>query len=410
MHHDERVIGHASMTQFAYLFERFPSFGQTFCYREVAELVRQGVTPLIFSIRKPKDEPPQDWDQRIVKRVHYLPDEEQLLREVRRVSKKGKLTEEVINTLDEWGRRTDFLRLYQAIYIGLHLQETGIRHVHAHFAGMAARTAFWIGKFFPITFSFTAHANDIFTPRKFEIGLDKLVDAARVVITETDYAEKFLRERFPDRAAGIHRIYNGLDLAPFVTAASPAAPPLIVAVGRLIAKKGFADLVRACRLLMERGKSFRCAIIGEGPLEQELGEQINQLGLQNCVELPGAKPQHEIREYLVAASVFVLPSVVDPDGGMDNLPTVIMEAMAAGLPVVSTATGGIPEMVVQNETGFLVPPGDAVALAGAIERLFDDLGLARCLGERGFQRAKQLFSIEKNVRELLATITNRERN
>ena len=410
MYHDERVIGRASMTQFAYLFERFPSFGQTFCYREVAELVRQGVTPPIFSIRKPKDEPPQDWDQRIVERVHYLPDEEQLLREVHGASKKGKLTEEVINTLDEWGRRTDFLRLYQAVYIGLHLQEIGIRHLHAHFAGMAARTAFWIGKFFPITFSFTAHANDIFTPRKFEIGLDKLVDAARVVITETNYAEKFLRERFPGRADGIHRIYNGLDLAPFVTAASSAAPPLIVAVGRLIAKKGFADLVRACRLLMERGKSFRCAIIGEGPLEQELGEQINQLGLQDRVELPGAKPQHEIREYLAAASVFVLPSVVDPDGGMDNLPTVIMEAMAAGLPVVSTATGGIPEMVVQNETGFLVPPGDAVALAGAIERLFDDLGLARCLGERGFQRANQLFSIEKNVRELLATITNRERN
>ncbi|PYJ36526.1 MAG: hypothetical protein DME81_10045 [Verrucomicrobia bacterium] len=410
MPHDELVIGGASMTQFAYLFERFPSFGQTFCYREVAELVRQGMTPLIFSIRKPKDEPPQDWDQRIVERVHYLPDEEQLLREVRLASKKGKLTEEVINTLDEWGRRTDFLRLYQAVYIGLHLQEIGIRHLHAHFAGMAARTAFWIGKFFPITFSFTAHANDIFTPRKFEIGLDKLVDAARVVITETNYAEKFLRERFPGRADGIHRIYNGLDLAPFVTAASSAAPPLIVAVGRLIAKKGFADLVRACRLLMERGKSFRCAIIGEGPLEQELGEEINQLGLQECVELPGAKPQHEIKEYLVAASVFVLPSVVDPDGGMDNLPTVIMEAMAAGLPVVSTATGGIPEMVVQNETGFLVSPGDAVALAGAIERLFDDLGLARCLGERGFQRAKQLFSVEKNVRELLATITNRERN
>ena len=398
------------MTHFAYLFERFPSFGQTFCYREVAELARQSVAPPIFSIRNPKDEPPQDWDQRIVQRVHYLPDEEQLLREVRRASKKGKLTEEGIGTLDEWGRRTDFLRLYQAIYIGLYLQEIGIRHLHAHFAGMAARTAFWIGKFFPITFSFTAHANDIFTPRKFEIGLDKLVDAARVVITETNYAEKFLRERFPGRADGIHRVYNGLDLAPFVTAASPAAPPLIVAVGRLIAKKGFADLVRACRLLMERGKSFRCAIIGEGPLEQELGEEINQLGLQECVELPGAKPQHEIREYLAAASVFVLPSVVDPDGGMDNLPTVIMEAMAAGLPVVSTATGGIPEMVIQSETGFLMPPGDAVALAGTIERLFDDLGLARCLGERGFQRAKQLFSVEKNVRELLATITNRERN
>src|SRR5437016_4013988 len=392
------------MTKFAYLFERFPSFGQTFCYREVTELARQGVNSPIFAIRNPKGEPPQNWDQRIVERVHYLPGEEQLLREVRQASKKGKLTEEVIASFDEWGRRTDFLRLYQAIYIGLHLQETGIRHVHAHFAGMAARTAFWIGKFFPITFSLTAHANDIFAPRDFEIGLDKLVDATRVIITETDYAEKFLRERFPGRGDRIHRIYNGLDLAPFARADFSSTPPLIVAVGRLIAKKGFADLIRACRLLMERRKSFRCEIIGEGPLEEDLHQQIAQLGLQGCVELPGAKPQHEIREYLAAASAFVLPSVVDPDGGMDNLPTVIMEAMAAGLPVISTAVGGIPEMVIQSETGFLVPPGDVAALAGAIERLVNGICLRRRLGERGFQRAKELFSIEKNVRSLLALI------
>jgi colanic acid/amylovoran biosynthesis glycosyltransferase len=392
------------MTHFAYLFERFPSFGQTFCYREVAELARQGVNSPIFAIRNPKGEPPQDWDQRIVERVHYLPGEEQLLGEVRRASKKGKLTEEVISALDEWGRRTDFLRLYQAVYVGLRLQEIGIRHVHAHFAGMAARTAFWIGKFFPITFSFTAHANDIFAPRDFEISLDKLVDATRVIITETDYAEKFLRERFPDRGDRIHRIYNGLDLAPFARADFSSVPPLIVAVGRLIAKKGFADLIRACRLLMERGKSFRCEIIGEGPLEEELRQQIAQLDLQGCVELPGAKPQHEIREHLAAATAFVLPSVVDPDGGMDNLPTVIMEAMAAGLPVISTAIGGIPEMVIQNETGFLVPPGDVAALAGAIQRVFNEIGLPRRLGERGFQRAKELFSIETNVRSLVALI------
>ncbi|PYJ74451.1 MAG: hypothetical protein DME72_02905, partial [Verrucomicrobia bacterium] len=157
------------MTQFAYLFERFPSFGQTFCYREVAELARQGATPPIFSIRKPKDEPLQDWDKSIVERVHYLPGEKELLDEVRRASQKRELTREVVAALDEWGRRTDFLRLYQAVYVGLRLQEIGIRHVHAHFAGMAARTAFWIGRFFPITFSFTAHANDIFAPRDFEI-------------------------------------------------------------------------------------------------------------------------------------------------------------------------------------------------------------------------------------------------
>ena len=262
------------MTPFAYLFERFPSFGQTFCYREVAELDRQGVAAPIFSIRNPKDEPPQDWDTRIVERVHYLPEEKELLDAVQRASKKERLTPEIIAALDEWGRRTDFLRLYQAVYVGLRLKEKGIRHVHAHFAGMAARTAFWIARFFPITFSFTAHANDIFAPKNFEIGLDKLVGSACVIITETDFSEKFLRERFPERGDRIHRIYNGLDLAEFRRATFSSDPPLIIAIGRLIAKKGFADLIRACALLVERGRSFRCEIFGEGPLENQLRAQI----------------------------------------------------------------------------------------------------------------------------------------
>ena len=392
------------MTHFAYLFERFPSFGQTFCYREVAELDRQDITPPIFSIRNPKDEPSQDWDTRIVKRVHYLPEEKELLDDVRRASKKRDVTSGIVAALDEWGRRTDFLRLYQAVYVGLRLQQSGVRHVHAHFAGMAARTAFWIHKFFSIPFSFTAHANDIFAPRDFEVGLDKLVDTARVIVTETDYAAQFLRERFPERADRIHRIYNGLNLAEFGRADFSSSPPLIVAIGRLIAKKGFADLIRACGLFAERGKSFQCEIIGEGPLENDLRAQIERLGLQNSVILSGAKPQREVRQRLAAANVFVLPSVVDAQGGMDNLPTVIMEAMATGLSVISTNIGGISEMVVQNETGFLVRPGDSVVLSGAIEKVIDDRVLAQKLGHAGYERAQRLFSIDKNVRELCALL------
>ena len=388
------------MAPFAYLFERFPSFGQTFCYREVAELDRKGIAAPIFSIRNPKDEPAQDWDVRIVKRVHYLPEEKELLEDVQRASKKKRLTPQIIAALDEWGRRSDFLRLYQAVYVGLCLQEARIGHVHAHFAGMAARTAFWIAKFFPITFSFTAHANDIFAPRNFEIGLDKLIQAARAIITETDYSEKFLRERFPERADRIHRIYNGLNLAEFGRASFSSDPPLIVAIGRLIAKKGFANLIRACALLVEHGTSFRCEIFGEGPLENQLRALIEDLGLQERIQLPGPKPQHELRIRLANANVFVLPSVPEAEGGMDNLPTVIMEAMATGLPVVSTTIGGIPEMVIANETGLLVQPEDTAALAGAIKKVTNDRSLGQRLGRAGYERAQKLFSIDKNVHAL----------
>jgi len=389
---------------FAYLFERFPAFSQTFCYREVAELERQGVRPPIFSIRKPQDEPAQDWDRRIIARVQYLPGEEQLADEVERAIKKSKLSSNAVAAIGEWDKRTDFLRLYQAVHVGLRLRDLGIRHVHAHFAGLAARTAFWIAKFFDIAFSFTAHANDIFAPRQFEIGLDRLVDLARAVVTVTDYGANFLKERFSKPAERICRIYNGVDLKQFECAHFSGGPPLLVAIGRLIEKKGFGDLIRACRALKERGTAFRCEIIGEGPLAEALSHEIEQLGLGRDVKLLGAKPQHEIRQHLAEATLFVLPSVQDPSGGMDNLPTVIMEAMATGLPVVSTPIGGIPEMVVENETGLLVPPGNSDVLAAALKTLLVDPALARRLGEAGRTRAEELFSIEKNARQLVDLI------
>src|SRR5207302_8365022 len=173
---------------------------------------------------------------------------------------------------------------------------------------------------------------------------------------------------------------------------------------RLIPKKGFSDLIRACALLAEHGKSFRCEIMGEGPLENDLRNEIAQHGLQRYVILAGTKPQSELRQRLAAANVFVLPSVIDPEGGMDNLPTVIMEAMATALPIVSTNIGGIPEMVIENETGFLLEPADASALADAIEKVIDDRLLAQRLGHAGYQRAHEFFSIEKNVRELSALV------
>jgi colanic acid/amylovoran biosynthesis glycosyltransferase len=383
-----------------YLFERFPAFSQTFCYREVAELLRQGAKIDIYSLRRPTGEPPQDWNEDAIRRVDYLPEEKPLVEEVTRLLQKRKLPH-VREVIESWGRKTDFLRLQQAVYVGLRLQDSGIRHVHAHFAGMAARTAYWIEKFFGAGFSFTAHANDIFAPREFEIGLDKLVNNSRLVVTETDYAADFLRKRFPGCSDRIHRVYNGLDLAEFQRADFSTEPPTIVSVGRLIEKKGFVYLVEACRLLKERGRSFRCEIIGGGPLESELRLKIEQTDLNGQVELLGPKPQRDVVRDLAKATVFALPSVIDAEGGMDNLPSVILEGMAAGLPVIATPVGGIPEIVVEGSTGFLVPTKDPRSLAEAVEKLIVDLPLARRLGENGYRRAQELFAIEKSVAALL---------
>ncbi|MDQ3116233.1 MAG: glycosyltransferase family 4 protein [Verrucomicrobiota bacterium] len=392
------------MSGLAYLFERFPSFTQTFCYREIRQLRRQGVSPAIFSIRRPADEPAQDWDASIIDRVEYLPGDEQLVREVDLALRKGKLPETAAREIAAWGRNTDFLRLYQAAWLGPRLQALGVRHVHAHFAGLAARTAYWIERFFGIGFSFTAHANDIFAPKPFEISLGKLIGPARAVVTVSDFGVRFLQEKFPGDAARVRRVYNGIDLQQFQRADFTTAPPVIISIGRLIEKKGFQDLISACRILRQRGLEFRCEIIGEGPLAHALGEQIAAAGLTNVVALAGPLPQAEVIRRLARSALFVLPCVAEKGGGMDNLPTVVMEAMAAGLPVVSTDLAGVPEMVQEGVTGLLVPEQQPGALADAMSRLLANPGLARSLGAAGHERATRLFAIEKNVRALRAVV------
>jgi colanic acid/amylovoran biosynthesis glycosyltransferase len=390
------------MTGLAYLFERFPSFTQTFCYREIAELRRQGISPAIFSVRRPTDEPAQDWEASRPDRVQYLPDDEQLVRDMDRALRTKELPAEVVREIAVWGRQTDFLRLYQAAYLGPRLQALGVRHIHAHFAGLAARTAFWIDRFFGIGFSFTAHANDIFSPKPFAISLGKVIGGARAVVTVSDFGVRFLREKYPDAAAKFHRVYNGIKLARFQSADFSDATPAILSIGRLIEKKGFSDLIEACRLLQSRGINFRCDIIGEGPLAPALREQIAVAGLTTTVMLAGPQPQSEVIRRLAQSTVFALPCVADAAGGMDNLPTVVMEAMAAALPVVSTAIGGVPEMVREGVTGLLVPERQPAALADALARLLADRELARSSGKAGRQRAAKLFTIEQSAQALIA--------
>ncbi|EIO9893990.1 colanic acid biosynthesis glycosyltransferase WcaL [Escherichia coli] len=144
---------------------------------------------------------------------------------------------------------------------------------------------------------------------------------------------------------------------------APATPLEIISVARLTEKKGLHVAIEACRQLKEQGMAFRYRILGIGPWERRLRTLIEQYQLEDMVEMPGFKPSHEVKAMLDDADVFLLPSVTGADGDMEGIPVALMEAMAVGIPVVSTLHSGIPELVEADKSGWLVPENDARALA-----------------------------------------------
>ena len=317
---------------------------------------------------------------------------------------KNEFPQGVVLTLRHWGDRPDKLRVYEAAYIGSEMKRHGVRHAHAHFAGIGARACWWMRPFYGHTFSFTGHANDIFCRSGSDsvVTLDRLVNDANLVISVSDYSVRRLAERFPASVNKIHRVYNGLDLTPFqrAIAGEKSAPPEILSVGRLIEKKGYDDLIRAVAILKEKGLRCVCKIVGEGPDHSSLTHLIDETDTRDVVRLLGPKSQNEIIDLLAQASVFALPCVTESDGGMDNLPTVLMEAMAAGLPCVSTVLAGVPEMVRDGVTGHLVPERQPDAFSDALARLLGDPAQCRVMGDKGLARARELFAKEVTAQHL----------
>lgn len=358
----------------------------------------------VWSIRVP-DDAPDDCPAALAQRVAYLPSRDELLadlRGVRAVLRGYPLS--AIWAIWRWRKKNDRLRLLEATWLGARLRAQGIDHVHTHFAGISARTAWWISKFYGISYSFTAHANDVFCGDDSitSVSIDALLQDARFVVTVSDFSCSWLREKHTDAPHKIFRVYNGLSFDDLTSARAVADAdlPTITSVGRLIEKKGFENLIDACAALKGAGLSFRCRIVGDGPLRSDLEARIKRLGCSSCVELCGALPQEAVRVLLAESSLFVLACVLEADGGMDNLPTVIMEAMAYGLPVVSTRLAAVPEMVEHGATGWLVPPGDSAALGEAIKTLLLDPVMAKSFGSAGQALGRRKFALTHTVGRL----------
>jgi colanic acid/amylovoran biosynthesis glycosyltransferase len=383
-----------------YVLKRYPRYSETFIVNELLAHEAAGMELEIFSLLHPEDGHFQDAISRVRAPVTYL-------------SAKGLKAQDFWSALEEaaeivphlWSslqaaRGEDVRYAYQAVVLAREVRLRGISHLHAHFATASTTVARLAARFAKVPYTFTTHAKDIFHESVQRDDLRRKLTDAAAVITVSDYNLEYLRGTYGSAAEGVQRIYNGLDLERFAYEAPRKRLPRIVAVGRLVEKKGFADLIEACAILTAQSSNFDCRIIGTGEQETELRAKIERLGLEDRIELLGPRPQSEMIRHVRDAAVLAAPCVVSVDGNRDGLPTVLLEAMALGTPCVSTDVTGIPEVILDGETGLMVPQYDPSALATAIGRLLEEPILRVRLSELARRLIEEEFDIRRNAARL----------
>lgn len=389
----------------AYILKRYPRLSETFIVNEILSLEAAGARVQIFAAARPKEDITHPAVDRVQAEVTYT----------RRVAARLYKHEEAILGR-ECGAPARFTRLLaeacrsgreaveelaQAAFIAALLRKHPVDHLHAHFATSAARVAHLVSQLTGTPFSFTAHAKDIFVDTVDWRSVGRLLREAAFTVAISDYHAAFLASREPTVRTVVVR--NGVDLGRFRPAERPVSRRnLVLAVGRLVEKKGFPYLLAACALLRDRGVSFECVVVGDGPQRQLLHETAAGMNLNGTVRLLGARDQEFVRQTLSEAAVLVAPCVCAENGDRDGLPTVLLEAMAAGVPVVSTPVTAIPELITDGETGVLTAERDAVGLADAIQQLLASPEHRTRLAAAGRARVQTCHDTVRNSRRLLA--------
>ncbi len=296
------------------------------------------------------------------------------------------------------------LRVFAHLVVACHwargLRSEPVSLIHSqwiHSAGSVGMYGAWL---LGVPFSFTGHAADLFRDRA---ALADKIRRAAFIICISEFHRDFYLEHGA-RPEQLTIAYCGIDSAHFKPLEKLRGRRRfrIVSSGRLVEKKGFKDLVSACALLAERGLDFECCIGGSGPLHGELTAQIEAAGLEERVELTGeVLKQEDLPAFMHSGDVYCLPCVRSSDNDVDGLPQMLIEAMACGLPAISTRLVGIPDLIVAGETGLLVEGHDIVGLADAIETLMHDPGLSERLARAGRNRVLEHFDLERCLDPLL---------
>jgi glycosyltransferase involved in cell wall biosynthesis len=429
--------------EIAYILKGYPRNSEAFILNEIYLLEQLGLKLRLFPVKKEKEKKAHHLVGRIQAAVTYLPEVESVsdsdfggwlaanlpkfwashwrLLRLRPGAYLGTLRNAVHLSLKY---RRDFLskpkRVFykdflRAGYIALQVLENDrIQHLHGHFCHGSTTITMFVSQMTGIPYSFTAHAKDIYLPDLNPGDLLPLkIRRAEFVVTCTDANRLHLQQRCAD-GAPIHTIYHGLDTSLFAPLpARNEGQPLILSVGRFVAKKGFTFLVEACRLLKAQGLDFQCRIVGEAGEELEaVRKLIKDLQLEDTVLIHNAVTQEELRHIYQDCTVFALPCQIINDGDRDGIPNVLAEAMAMGKAVVSTDISGIPELVDDGLNGLLAPQKDAAALARALKTLLQNPELRQKLGAAARLKINCMFDAQETtlaLRDLFTAALARRR-
>lgn len=393
----------------AYVLKRFPRLSETFIINEILALEAMGIGIRIISLNRSDSKVLNPEINSIRAQVYYLP--ESFWHELARMQ----LAQAYFlrRHPSRWIRAFSvmFLRFnhkavkrwLQSGRVAQLLEGTDIGHIHAHFSNAPTTVAMITGILLGLRFSITCHAKDVYADgRLHSLGFFRNLTRANFVVCVSAKTKQDIIDAWPDLPPSkIHVIYNGLDLERFHRRFAEPRERLILAVGRLVEKKGFPYLLKACQLLRGRSVPFKCEIVGYGQMRKSIVNLVSALDLEDRVRLVGPLAQEELVAYYQRADVFCLPTIIASNDDRDILPNVVKEAMAVGVPVVTTSIPAMEELVEHERTGLLAPPGNSPALAEALERMLGDREMGGRLADAGRQMIEERFDRRKNASQLM---------
>ena len=410
---DSRVDSH-SICKIAYIMSRFPKLTETFILYEILEAQHQGVRIELFPLLREQQKVTHPEVRILTEKAHFHPFLSlrilgaQLHYLLRKPLVYFRLWGEVLRgTMGSLNFFFGAIGIFpKSVRFAYEMEQLGISHIHAHFATHPAVAGLIIHRLTGIPFSFTAHGSDLHVERKM---LDRKVAAAAFAVTVSEYNKAVMVQTCGmDMTDRIHVIHCGVSPDHFTLKSTPddASSYEILCVASFEEVKGHKHLIQACETLGSRGIDFHCHLVGDGPLRADVEHQIACTNQPHRFHVHGSLPRPEVIDRLQKADVFALASVPTKQGKREGIPVVLMEAMACGLPVVSSDLSGIPELVTNNVCGLLVPPGDSASLADALETLHKTPERRIQMGRSGRQQVEENFNLHTNTKRLMGLIAD----